>query len=78
MPARITGLTALARMYDIQPAYVNIAGERRTASPDALLQTLRSLGADVESAADVRAALALLRPLAACGGRQPARAARVR
>ena len=45
MPARITGLTALARMYDIQPAYVNIAGERRTASPDALLQTLRSLGA---------------------------------
>ena len=58
MPARITGLTALARMYDIQPAYVNIAGERRTASPDALLQTLRSLGADVESAADVRAALA--------------------
>ena len=54
---RIPGLHTLARSFDIQPAYVNLAGERRIAQPAALMRMLRSLGAEVENARDVRTAL---------------------
>jgi 4-alpha-glucanotransferase len=50
-------LLQLARAYGIQTSYNDIEGVRRSSSPEAMLLTLRALGAPVESFADVREAL---------------------
>ena len=57
MARRIPGLSRLARACGVATSYVDLARVRRTASHDALLAVLRSMGAPVERAADVPAAL---------------------
>ncbi len=56
--ARIPGLARLARLYGVQPYYIDAGRQRRSASPDAMLALLRALGAPVERPADVAGALA--------------------
>ena len=51
--ARIRFLDRLARLYGIQTAYYDVNDQYRHSSPEALLALLRSLGAPVETAADV-------------------------
>ncbi|MEW5762746.1 MAG: 4-alpha-glucanotransferase [Bacillota bacterium] len=50
-------LHQLALLYGVQTAYYDTGGRRRQAAPEALLATLRALGAPVEGAADVPGAL---------------------
>ena len=47
-----TALGRLARLYGVQPAFVDGVGERRHASAEAVLATLRALGAPIERADD--------------------------
>jgi 4-alpha-glucanotransferase len=51
------GLRALARSYGVQDFYVDTGGRRRPARPEAVLATLRALGAPIERPADLAAAL---------------------
>lgn len=51
-------LVELAGLYGVQPAFVNIMGERVQASQDALLAVLRSLGAPLSGPDDLETALA--------------------
>ena len=53
----VRGLRELARLYGVQTAYYDITGQRQHASPEALLLTLRALGAPLETLADVPCAL---------------------
>ena len=46
-------LRQLATLYGVQSAYVDVAGRRRRAAPEALLATLSALGAPVEHLRDV-------------------------
>ncbi|MFQ5846254.1 MAG: 4-alpha-glucanotransferase [Candidatus Methylomirabilales bacterium] len=55
--ASIASLRQLARLYGVQATYVDVFHRRKSASPDALLLTLRALGAPVDSTRDVPAAL---------------------
>lgn len=55
--ARIPGLTELARLYGIQPTYVDASEQRRAATPEGLLALLHALGAPVGGPGDVRDAL---------------------
>lgn len=50
-------LSTLAHLYGVQTSYYDAWGERRSASPEALLAVLRALEAPVESAGDVAEAL---------------------
>lgn len=50
-------LRTLARLYDLQLSFTDVAGLRRQASAEALRRVLSSLGAKVDSAEDVRASL---------------------
>lgn len=50
-------LAALAELYGVQPAYVNIMGELVQASPDALIAVLRALGAPIENEHDIEPAI---------------------
>jgi len=50
-------LHQLARQYGVQTAYVDVSRRRRHASPEALFAVLRALGASLESAYDLPAAL---------------------
>ena len=45
-------LEALASLYGVEPAYVDAAGEPRSATPDAVVAVLRALGAPVTDPAD--------------------------
>jgi len=49
-------LNRLARLYGIQIAFYDVTRHRRQASPESLLDLLRSLGAPVETDSDVRLA----------------------
>ncbi|PYS18958.1 MAG: 4-alpha-glucanotransferase [Acidobacteria bacterium] len=51
-------LLELARLYGIQTSYVDMAGQRRKADPEALLLVLGAMGAGVEKIEDVGEALA--------------------
>ncbi|MBE0466955.1 MAG: 4-alpha-glucanotransferase [Candidatus Desulforudis sp.] len=53
----IRPLCRLARLYGVQTAYRDVAGERREAHPEALLAVLRALGAPVAELTDVAEAL---------------------
>lgn len=53
----VPGLATLARMYGVQTAFYDVDARRQQASPAALLQVLRALGAQVESFADVGKAI---------------------
>ncbi len=50
---RVPGLGRLARAWGVQTSYRDYRGRRRTASPDALLATLRAVGAPVSEPRDV-------------------------
>lgn len=50
-------LQTLARLYNLQPAYHDGLGLLRKAPPEGILAVLKSLGAAVESLADVPGAL---------------------
>src|SRR5579883_1459326 len=56
-PASTDALEELARLYGILPAYDDVTGRRRVASPEALLRVLQILGAPVGGMADVAEAL---------------------
>lgn len=56
MPAP-DSLQSLARLYNLQTAYFDGLGHLRKAPPEAILRVLKSLGAELESLADVTAAL---------------------
>jgi len=49
-------LQALARLYNLQTVYHDGLGELRKPPPEAILSVLKSLGAPVETAADVPSA----------------------
>src|SRR5207244_9099094 len=51
-------LFQLARLYGIQPSYLDMTKQRREADPEALLLVLRAMGAGVEKFGDVSEALA--------------------
>ena len=53
MPALTRDLHQLARLHGIQTAYQDITGQRRTASPEAILAVLRAMRFDIESLEDV-------------------------
>ena len=55
--AHPTGLWQLARAWGVQTSYHDYQGTRRTATPEAVLATLATLGAPVASRADVPDAL---------------------
>lgn len=59
--ARVPGLGTLARMYGAQTAFYDVEGRRQQASPEAVLRVLRTLGAPIESFADVGDALRVRR-----------------
>ena len=50
-------LSELARLYGVQMVYEDVAHRRRVASPEALLEVLKALGAPVASLSDVPSAL---------------------
>ncbi len=50
-------LQSLAQAYGVQTSYTDVSGKRRTASPEALLKVLASLGAPVSRLSDVKDAL---------------------
>lgn len=50
-------LRRLARLYGVQSSYEDMAGNLKEASTDALLQTLKALGAPLEGPGDIPAAL---------------------
>ena len=50
-------LARLARLYGVQPAFVDGVGDRRRASPEAIVATLRALGAPLERADDAAEAV---------------------
>ena len=50
-------LNQLAELYGVQTSYYDVVGKLTQASPDALVQVLRALGAAVEKAEDAPAAL---------------------
>ncbi|MBI2910125.1 MAG: 4-alpha-glucanotransferase [Chloroflexi bacterium] len=50
-------LRTLSRLHGVKTSYFDMKGERRRASPEALLAVLRSLGVPVESLRDVPAAI---------------------
>lgn len=52
-----TSLRELAHLYGVQTAYNDVTRRRKSASPDALLLTLKALGAPIESFADIPTAL---------------------
>ncbi len=54
---RAARLHALARLYDIQPTYIDVKGARRQASAEGLLGMLRDLGAPLETPAEIGSAL---------------------
>lgn len=53
----IEGLHRLARLYGVQPTYVDAAGVRRISPPETILALLRGLGASVARVADLPDAL---------------------
>src|SRR4051794_13263473 len=53
----VNDLKELARLCGVEPGYVDIRGQRREASPEALLRVLRLLGAPVERVEDASDAL---------------------
>lgn len=53
----LAALRALARLHGVQPAYTDITGARRIASPDALLHVLHALDVPVSKLADAPGAL---------------------
>lgn len=55
--AELARLRRLARLYDVQPAYVDQEGRTVSASPEALLAALRALGAPVDSARELAGAI---------------------
>jgi 4-alpha-glucanotransferase len=55
---RVTdSLNQLAQLYGVQTSYYDVIGKLTEASPEALVQVLRALGAPLEEAADAPAAL---------------------
>lgn len=50
-------LNQLAELYGVQTSYYDVVGQLTAASPDALVQVLRALGAAIEKASDAPAAL---------------------
>ncbi len=65
-------LRQLAHLYGIQTAYYDVTHRRKPASPDALLLTVKALGAPLESFADVPAALRERRQVLWTRGVEPA------
>lgn len=57
MKTATRGATALARLYGIELTYEGMDGKQRRADPEALLLTLRALGASIEEGASPAAAL---------------------
>jgi 4-alpha-glucanotransferase len=55
--APLKPLRELARHYGVQTSYVDLAGDRRVASPESLVAVLRSLGAPLDSPVDAPSAL---------------------
>jgi 4-alpha-glucanotransferase len=50
-------LVELAQQYGIQTSYVDVTGQQRRASPEALLRVLKVLGAPLEKVSEARSAL---------------------
>src|SRR5438045_1610461 len=57
MAKPLNPLNQLAELYGLQTSYYDVIGQLTQASPDALVQVLRALGAAVEKAEDAPAAL---------------------
>ena len=50
-------LRRLARLYGVQTEYIDVAKERRQASPEALIAAIKALGASIHSEADISSAI---------------------
>ena len=71
MRTRVRGLSELGRLYGLETSYEAMDGTRRRADAEAVLLTLRALGAPLEDAGDARAALAARRAELDALGVQP-------
>ncbi|MEX1183014.1 MAG: 4-alpha-glucanotransferase [Gemmatimonadota bacterium] len=71
MKTRVRGLTELARLYGVETGYEGMGGERRRADPEALMLTLRALGAALHGAHDAPDALHARRTQLDAMGLQP-------